>query len=130
MTAAARHPEPERRPATGADATGFEQAPEWAGDADAAGKFRSPADIRAALLPEQQDAFDAAFDVALTAARKTLQLDELQDMMRVWRRQALLTEQDPEGQRHMLAAAAEVQRTGRPRAGTVSWSELKTEFGL
>jgi hypothetical protein len=48
----------------------------------------------------------------------------------MWRRQALMTELDPDGHRQMLAAVTEVQRTGRPRPGSVSWSELKAELGL
>jgi hypothetical protein len=43
---------------------------------------------------------------------------------------ALMTERDPDGHRQMLATAAEVQRTGRPRPGNVPWSELKAEPGL
>jgi hypothetical protein len=45
-------------------------------------------------------------------------------------RAALMTERDPEGHRQMLATVAEVQRTGRPRPGSVPWSELKAELGL
>ena len=50
----------------------------------------------------------------------------------MWRRMALMTEQDPDGHRQMLATAAEVQRkrTGRPGPGSVPWSELKAELGL
>jgi len=41
-----------------------------------------------------------------------------------------MTEQDPDDHRQMLVTAAEVQRTGRPRPGSVPWSELKAELGL
>ena len=43
---------------------------------------------------------------------------------------ALMTERDPDGHRQMLATAAEVQRTDRPRPRSVPWSELKAEPGL
>jgi hypothetical protein len=48
----------------------------------------------------------------------------------MWRRMALMTEQDPDGHWLMLVTAAEIQRTGRCRTGSVPWSELKTELGL
>jgi Family of unknown function (DUF6247) len=43
---------------------------------------------------------------------------------------ALMTERDPDGHRQMLVTAAAVQRTGRPRPGSVPWSEFKAELGL
>jgi hypothetical protein len=129
-SAAANHPERRRPSAADSDADGLEPVPEWAGDAVAAAKFGSPEAIRAALLPEQLAEFDAAYDAALTAARQTLHLDQVQHVLRMWRRMALMTELDPDGHRQMLAAAAEIQRTGRPRPGSVPWSELKAELGL
>ncbi|MBV9144260.1 MAG: hypothetical protein JO115_25640 [Pseudonocardiales bacterium] len=96
--------------------------PDWAGDAEAARRFGSPRQIRAALLREQVEDFDAALNVA----RQTLHPDRLRHMLQMWRRQALMTERDPEGHRRMLATAAEVQRSGNPRPGSV----LKAELGL
>jgi hypothetical protein len=130
MTVAANLPEPYRSSAEDPDIDGLEPSPEWIGDTTAATTFGSPAAIRAALLTEQVEEFDAAFEAALTAARQTLHLDQLRQVLRVWRRQALMTERDPEGHRQMLATIAEVQRTGRSRPGSVTWSELKTELGL
>ncbi|MDQ3152559.1 MAG: DUF6247 family protein [Actinomycetota bacterium] len=130
MPAAAHLPEPHRSSAANSDDDGLEPSPEWAGDAIAAERFCSPEAIRAALLPEQVGEFDAAFDAALTAARQTLHLDQLRHVLRMWRRMALMTAQDPDGHRQMLVTAAEVQHTGRPRPGSVPWSELKTELGL
>jgi hypothetical protein len=129
MTAAANLPESHRCSAADSDVDGLEPSREWTGDATAATKFGSPEAIRAALLTEQVGEFDAAFDAALIAARQTLRLDQLRHVLRVWRRQALMTELDPEGHRQMLAAIAEVQRTGRPRPGSVPWSELNAELG-
>jgi uncharacterized protein DUF6247 len=130
MTTAAHLPEPHRCSTVDPDIDGLEPSPEWTGDATAATKFGSPEAIRAALMTEQVGEFDAAFDAALIVARQTLHLDQLRHVLRMWRRQALMTERDPEGHRQMLATVAEVQRTGRPRPGSVPWSELKAELGL
>ena len=90
----------------------------------------SPEAIRTALLPEQVAGFDAAYDAALTVARQTWHPDQLRHVLRMWRRMALMTEQDPDGHRQMVATAAEVQRTGRPRSGSVPWSDLEAELSL
>lgn len=130
MTAAEHHPEPSRPAAAGSDHDGLEPTPKWAGDTVAAQRFGSPEEIRAALLPEQAEAFDTAFNAALTTARRTLRLDQLHHVLRMWRRQALMTERDPEGHRQMLATAAEVQlgrfrRVRRLRCdGLQGWTPL------
>ncbi|MGH3857533.1 MAG: DUF6247 family protein, partial [Pseudonocardiaceae bacterium] len=126
MPAAAHLPESHRASAEDSAVGGLEPSPERVGDATAVARFGCPEAIRAALLPEQVGEFDAA----LTAARRTLRLDQLRHVLRMWRRMALMTEQDPDGHRRMLATAAELQRTGRLRPGSVPWSELKTELGL
>jgi hypothetical protein len=123
-TAAAHLPEPPDK--GGFDVDGPEPAPEWRGDMVAAAQFGSPEAIRAALLPEQVEAFDAA----LTSARRTLHLDELRHVLLAWRRVALMTQMDPDAHRETLAAIAEVQRTRAPHPGSVSWDELKAELGL
>jgi cell wall assembly regulator SMI1 len=115
-------------PPAGGVGDGVEPAPEWVGDVEAAARFSSPEAIRGGLLPEHVGEFDAAFDAALTAARQTLRLDQLRSVLQVWRRVALLTEQDPDGYRAMLAAAAEVRGSGQPRPGSVSWAELRAEL--
>ena len=126
VTATEQYPEPRQSSGAGPDRDGLEPAPTWAGDTIAAQRFGSPEEIRAALLPEQL----AEFDAALAIARQTLRLDQLRHVLRMWRRQALMTERDPEGHRQMLATAVEVQRIGRSRSGSVPWSELKAELGL
>jgi hypothetical protein len=105
------------------------QPPEWSGDLVAAARFGSPEAIRAALLPEQVSEFDAAFDAALTSARRTLHLDELRHVLLAWRRVALMTQMDPDAHRETLSAIAEIRRTGAPRPGSMSWEELKVELG-
>lgn len=109
---------------------GVEPAPEWAGDVAAGARFVSPEQIRAGLLPEQAGEFDVAFDAALTAARQTLRLDQLRQVLQVWRRVALLVERDPEGYRQVLTAEAEVRAAGGPRSGSVSWAELRAELDV
>jgi hypothetical protein len=121
-------PEPGRRP--DAVRQGVASAPRWVGDQVAAEAFGSPEAIRAGLLSEQQEEFDAAFDAALTAARQTLRLDQLHHVLQVWRRIAWLTRQDPDAQRRAVAAAAEIAETGRPRPGSVSWTDLRNELGI
>jgi hypothetical protein len=116
--------------ATDPDRDELEPAPTRAGDTITAQRFGSPEEIRAALLPEQAAEFDDAFNAALATARRTLRLDQLRHVLRMWRRLALMTARDPEGHRQMLATAAEVQRIGRSRSRSVPWSELKAELGL
>lgn len=130
VTAAEQYPEHRQPSGAGPDRDGLEPAPTWAGDTIAAQRFGSPEEIRAALLPEQLAEFDDAFNAALAIARQTLRLDQLRHVLRMWRRQALMTEWDPEGHRQMLATAVEVQRIGRSRSGSVPWSDLKAELGL
>ena len=130
MTAAEQHSEPSQPAVADSGGDELEPAPTWVGDTEAARRFGSPAEIREALLPEQVAEFDAAFQAALAMARQSLRLDQLRHVLRMWRRQALMTERDPEGHRLMLAAVAEVQRTGRPRTGSAPWSTVKAELGL
>jgi hypothetical protein len=127
MVSAERFPEPHREAAV---PDGVEPTPQWHGDAFAAARFGSPAEIRAALFTEQQADFDTAYEAALNEARTTLRLDALQHVLRAWRRMALLTEQEPDRQQEMLVAQAEIQRTGQPRPDSVPWSDLKTQLGL
>jgi hypothetical protein len=72
----------------------------------------APAAIRAALLPADQAAFDAAYTAALAGAREQLDLSELFQMLERWRRLAVL-QRDPEGYRRMVRRAAEAV-TGGP----------------
>lgn len=128
MTAAESYPQDRRSPAGEEAGVELEPTPTWIGDPVAAQRFNSPEEIRAALPLEQVTEFDAAFEAALGSARRTLRLDQLRDVLRVWRRQALLADRDLTGHRQMLAAAAEVTRTRAPRPGSVPWSELKTQL--
>jgi Family of unknown function (DUF6247) len=66
----------------------------------------APRAIRAALLPEDQARFDAAYESALADARGSLELAELFKTLEQWRRIALL-QSDREGFRRLVRRAAE-----------------------
>ena len=126
----ARSSEPDRPVGRAADVDGLESTPEWVGDGRAAALFGSPELIRAALLPEHAGEFDGAFDAALSAARRTLRLDQLRSTLQVWRRVAMLTRENPEAARRLVDTTVEVRRAGASRPGSVSWDELRAELGL
>lgn len=67
----------------------------------------SPRDIRSALLPEDRSQFDVAYEGALAAARRSLDLTELFKMLESWRRVAVL-QSDPESYRQLVRRAAEL----------------------
>jgi hypothetical protein len=90
----------------------------------------SPAEVRAALLPEEQPVFDREYQQALEVAGKTLLLDELNSTLEAWRRIAWMTQSDPAAHRRMLAQVETTLRTGQAPPGTVPWSQLKAELGL
>ena len=66
----------------------------------------SPAAIRAGLLPEDRERFDAAYGAALGQARDTLELTELFRTLEHWRRLALL-QSNPVDYRRVVRRAAE-----------------------
>ncbi|WP_371320655.1 DUF6247 family protein [Saccharothrix yanglingensis] len=101
---AARTPEPARRGPASSDSDELEPAPEWVRDDEAATRSGTPEAIRAGLLPEQAAEFDAAFDAALTAARRTLRPDQPRGTLQAWRRVALMTQDDPDSAREPAAA--------------------------
>lgn len=67
----------------------------------------SPAEVRAALLPEEQPDFDREYRRALAFAAESLTLDELHATLTCWRRVAWMTHNDPAGHRRMLRRAGE-----------------------
>jgi hypothetical protein len=122
-------PEP-RDLSAAASSGGVEPDPAWTGDSVAARRFPTPASIRAVLPTQQLAQFDAAYQHALTTAGDTYNLDALRNVMLVWRREALKSHQDPRTHQQMLAAVDEIQRTGKPRTGTMTWTELRGELGV
>lgn len=90
----------------------------------------TPAEIRAALLLEEQPIFDREYGNALDAARSSFLLDELNDTLEAWRRIAWMTQADPAAHRRMLAQVEHTLRTGEKPHGTLPWPELKARLGL
>ncbi|MPY86127.1 MAG: hypothetical protein GEV00_23475 [Actinophytocola sp.] len=93
-------------------------------------RFDSPRDIRAALLPEEVTAFDAAYQRALQEASETLSLEALQSTLANWRRIARMTQADPGAHRRMLQQAERTRRTGQPPENAVEWEQLRAELGV
>ncbi|SDM91659.1 DUF6247 family protein [Allokutzneria albata] len=85
----------------------------------------SPRAIRAALLPEEVDAFDADYRRALKTAAEALSLDELHGMLEHWHRIARMTQADPAAHRRMLQRADRTLRTGATQPGSASADQVK-----
>jgi hypothetical protein len=91
----------------------------------------SPAEVRAALIPEEAVEFDRQWREVMTRATDTLDLNEVLQTLDSWRRVAwLTTASGPDGYRRMLAQAEQRLRTGELPAGSVPWRQLKAELGL
>lgn len=67
----------------------------------------SPAEIRAALIPEEQPRFDREYRQALAVAAETFSLDELDKTLASWRRIAWMCT-DSDRYRRMWRRAAEL----------------------
>lgn len=93
-------------------------------------RFDSPRDIRAALLPEEVPAFDAAYQQTLREASETLSLEALQSTLANWRRIAQMTQADPAAHRRMLQQAERTRRTGQPPEDAIEWKQLRAELGV
>ena len=89
----------------------------------------SPAEIRAALLPEERPDFDREYRRALEAAAESLTLDELHETLTCWRRVAWMTQSDPTAHRRMLRTAAE-RLTGGTMPADEPVARTKARLGL
>ena len=106
MTAAAAMPEPQ--------------------PTDPAYAHASPAEIRAALIPEDQARFDRRWREVTTEAAETFALDGMYDMLETWRRVAWVTQaRGADGYRQMLADAEHRLRTGERMPDAVPISEVR-----
>lgn len=91
----------------------------------------SPAQVRAALVPEDAARFDRQWRAVMTKATEDLDLTEVAATLDAWRRIAWLTTANgPDDYRRMLAQAEHTLRTGERPAGSVPWRQLKAELGL
>ncbi|MDQ2707528.1 MAG: DUF6247 family protein [Actinomycetota bacterium] len=88
----------------------------------------TPRNIRAALLPDDRAAFDAAYTDALDAARETLDLTMLFETLERWRRIAALQTDRGNFQR-VVRRAAEL-RTGEPVPADEPLSVTRAKAGL
>lgn len=91
----------------------------------------SPAEVRAALVPEEAAEFDRQWTDVMARATRNLDLTEVLATLESWRRVAWVTTvHSPEQHRRMLAAAEERLRTGDRHPGAVRWEQLAGELGL
>lgn len=88
----------------------------------------TPAAIRGALLPEDQTAFDTAYQDALAHARDRLELTELFKTLEHWRRLALL-QRDPTRFTSIIRRAAE-RLTGEPVPADEPLTQTRRRVGL
>lgn len=88
----------------------------------------SPAAIRAALLPEDRETFDAAYTAALDEARASLDLTALLDLVEQWRRLAAL-HADRDNFARVARRTAEL-RTGEPVPADEPLSVTRAKAGL
>lgn len=91
----------------------------------------SPAQIRAALVPQEATQFDEQYAAALDDARRSYSLGELEDVLASWRRvAAMTTAHGSEAHRRMLAQAEQTLDTGKAPAGSVPWRQVQAKLGL
>ena len=88
----------------------------------------SPGAIRTALLPEDRGVFDAAYSTALDAARESLDLAALFEMLERWRRIAAL-QADRDNFRRVVRRVAEL-RTGESVPADEPLSVTRANVGL
>lgn len=90
----------------------------------------SPAQVRAALIPEEQAEFDRDWRAALTRAAETLDLTEVHETLEAWRLVAQLTAaQGPAAHRAMYRRAA-ARLDDRDVDETEPLAQAKARLGL
>ncbi len=90
----------------------------------------SPAEVRAALIPEEAAEFDREWRSVMSRAIETLDLSEVLETVASWRRVARLTAASgPEAHRAMYRRAA-LKLTGEPVATDEPLSRTKARLGL
>ena len=90
----------------------------------------SPAQVRAALLPEDAAEFDRQWQDVMAHATRELDLSEVHRTLNRWRRVAwVTTATGPERYRAVLASADQRLRTGERHPEAIPWNQLKAELG-
>jgi hypothetical protein len=87
-----------------------------------------PAAIRACLSAEVAAVFDSEWETVLEAAKRSKELTGIHDLLAKWRVFAAEELREPGAYFRTLAAAAEVERTGRAPAGSVSGAEMRARI--
>jgi hypothetical protein len=91
---------------------------------------KTPDAIRAALLPEERDAFDADCRHAMGLAVAESSLEPVRDVLDHWWRIARITRHDPAAHRRMLRRVDQVLTTGQVPGRVHTWDEFRAERGL
>ena len=86
--------------------------------------------IRAVLLPEQREKFDADCRHALDQAVTEQSVTPVHQVLDHWHREALATMQNPAAQRAFLAKVDEFERTGEISGPRTPWKQILAERGL
>ncbi|MDQ3989158.1 MAG: DUF6247 family protein [Actinomycetota bacterium] len=87
----------------------------------------SPAQVRAALIPEDVVEFDRQWSAVMATATETLDLASVHRTLESWRRIAWLTQANgPDGYRRLLARAERTLRTGELPLDSVPLDQIKT----
>jgi Family of unknown function (DUF6247) len=90
----------------------------------------SPAQVRAALLPEDAAEFDRQWQEVMARATRELDLTEVHRTLNNWRRVAwVTTATGPERYQAVLVSAEQRLRTGERHPQATPWSQLKAELG-
>lgn len=91
----------------------------------------SPAQVRAALTPEDAAEFDRQWQKVMARATEELDLTEVLQTLASWRRVAWVTTSvGSERYEAALTSAEHRLRTGERHPGAVPWNQLKAELGL
>lgn len=90
---------------------------------------KTPEAIRAALLPEERDAFDADCRHALGQAVAESSLQPVREMIEHWWRIAKITQHDPAAHRRMLKRIDQTLAGDQATQRLRTWDELRAERG-
>lgn len=86
----------------------------------------TPRAIRDALIDDERDGFELAYQDAMTEATKTLDLTPVLDVLRNYHRIARLTQrQGPAAHRRLLDQADHARRTGEAPAGSATAEDMR-----